>query len=236
MANVDRLHRTATLSERAADQIRAMITSGKWPVGTRIPAEHELVERFDVSRNTVREALRALVHTGLLEARVGDGTYVMATSELRAAVLRRTETSTTDEVLALRLLLEEYAAGLAAVNAGSEDVRRLRALLEDVPAAASRSIADHAEADIAFHREIVRLSGNSLLVDLYDHLGAALSDLLSSLMSSRPTADEHDRLHMELVEAIAARDEVAARHIASLLVSEARRMHSEASGDREQKL
>lgn len=132
------------------------------------------------------------------------------------------------------MLLEEYAAGLAASNAGSEDVRRLRALLKEVPAAASRSIADHAEADIAFHREVVRLSGNSLLVDLYDHLGAALSGLLSSLMSSRPTADEHDRLHLELVEAIAAGDEVAARHIASMLVAVARRMYGEASTDREQ--
>lgn len=63
-----------------------MIGSGGWPLGEKIPAEPELMAALGVSRNTVREAARALVHAGLLDARPGDGTYVTATDGLGAAL------------------------------------------------------------------------------------------------------------------------------------------------------
>jgi len=81
--------RSSTLAAQVARQLEDLITSGEWPVGTRIPPESELVARLGLSRNTVREALRSLVHLGMLEARVGDGTYVRAFSELQAPMERR---------------------------------------------------------------------------------------------------------------------------------------------------
>src|SRR5215510_1612195 len=83
--------RAETLSLQVARQIENLITSGVWPVGTRIPPEKDLVSTLEVSRNTVREALRSLVHTGMLEARAGDGTYVRAPSELAAPLVRRAQ-------------------------------------------------------------------------------------------------------------------------------------------------
>ena len=74
--------RSETLSIQVARQIENLITSGVWPVGTRISPEKDLVNRLLVSRNTVREALRSLVHTGMIEARARDGTYVRAPNEL----------------------------------------------------------------------------------------------------------------------------------------------------------
>lgn len=106
--------RAATLSAQAADQLREQIASGRWPVGSRIPSEHELVAILGISRNTVREAVRALVHLGLLEARAGDGTYVRVASEMEAVLLRRAATAHLSEVFELRAVLEEHAAGLAA--------------------------------------------------------------------------------------------------------------------------
>ncbi|MGW5612136.1 FadR/GntR family transcriptional regulator [Streptomyces sp. NPDC003753] len=58
------------------EQVEDLISSGEWPLDSRIPSEPALVEQQGVGRNTVREAVRALVHTGMLEARQGDGTYV----------------------------------------------------------------------------------------------------------------------------------------------------------------
>ncbi|MDI9897389.1 GntR family transcriptional regulator [Rhodococcus sp. IEGM 1381] len=225
MSELSPLERRSTLSERAADRMRALIASGQWPVGGRIPSEHELVDHFDVSRNTVREAVRALVHTGLLEARVGDGTYVMSSSELRGALMRRSATSPAEDVLALRFLLEEYAAGEAARYAMPEDVRRLEELLDAVSRSRAISVEEYAERDLEFHREVIALGRNSLLVEIYDHLEAALMDVVTPLMIIESSDAEHERLHRELVGAIAARDEVQARHASSLLVALTRRLH-----------
>ena len=66
-----------------------MIESGKWGVGMRIPAEPELMNELNVSRNTLREAIRALIHAGLLKTKQGDGTYVCSSSALGAVLKKR---------------------------------------------------------------------------------------------------------------------------------------------------
>ena len=65
-----------SLVERVIDQLRTQITAGSWECGERIPTEPQLSDMLGVGRNTVREAVRALVHTGLLEVRQGAGTFV----------------------------------------------------------------------------------------------------------------------------------------------------------------
>lgn len=210
MQPLTRITRTSTLSEQAAERLRALITGGSWPVGTRVPPEHDLVEQLGVSRNTVREALRGLVHTGLLEARVGDGTYVVATSELRSAIVRRSAVSTADEVLELRVMLEEHAAALAARRADVDDVAALRSLLSEATGART-DMARVAELDRRFHREVARISGNGLLYDLHEHLGTAVSEVLTGLDADQHVADAHAEVHERLVDRIAAHDETGAR-------------------------
>lgn len=211
--------RASTLAAQVSDQLREQLVSGRWPVGTRIPGEQELAEMLQVSRNTVREALRALVHLGLLEARVGDGTYVRVTSELEAVLLRRTATTRPADVLELRAVLEEHAAGLAAERRSPADTASLRELLAAARESnQSGSMAQIAVADGAFHLAVVRASGNELLVELYEHLGSALSALLKALPWDGDVAAEHDHWHGALVEAIGAGDAVAARYAASMLV------------------
>lgn len=73
--------------DTVVDQLRAQLTNGEWAVDDRIPTEHELAEQLGVGRNTVREAVRVLVHAGLLESRQGNGTFVRSTAD-PAAVLR----------------------------------------------------------------------------------------------------------------------------------------------------
>ena len=73
------------LAEEITAKLRALIHSGEWPLQQRIPAEPELMAAFGVSRGTLREAIKALAHSGMLEVRRGDGTYVRATSEIAGA-------------------------------------------------------------------------------------------------------------------------------------------------------
>src|SRR5699024_2510610 len=112
-----------SLVEQVVSQIEHLIESGHWSVGDRLPPEMELMKEFDVSRNTLREAIRALVHAGLLETKQGSGTIVKSTSALGVALHRQVEKSNLYETLEVRLALEREAAQLAALRRNEEDLQ-----------------------------------------------------------------------------------------------------------------
>ena len=211
--------RGATLAAQVAAQVEGLITSGAWSVGTRIPTEIELVTRLGVGRSTVREALRSLVHTGMLEARPGDGTYVRAFSELAVPLLRRARRAHLNEAVEVRCVLEQHAARLAALRRSEADVARLRALLErQYHASAAGDPTAYAEADAALHRAVVACAGNAFLTEIYEHLGGALKLSVTPELWDRALAVEELALHAALVEAIAAGDPAAAERAAVALI------------------
>ncbi|MGH8139863.1 MAG: FadR/GntR family transcriptional regulator [Steroidobacteraceae bacterium] len=211
--------RSATLSVQVAGQLESLIASGQWPVGTRIPAESALVSSLGVSRNTVREALRCLAHIGLLEARVGDGTYVKAFSELEAPFVRRARRAGASDGIELRAMLERGAARLAAQRRTPDDIAKLRQLLQRQRAAGlANDAAAYAEADSALHQAVVGCAGNQLLTDVYEYLGGALKLTVSPEMWDRALAVREVSLHAELIEAIAAGDEAEAERAATGLI------------------
>ncbi|MFI6350201.1 FadR/GntR family transcriptional regulator [Streptomyces sp. NPDC050560] len=219
MNNIKAPRKTASLAAQLVDSLRSHIAAGEWPVGTRIPSEHDLVEQLGVGRTTLREALGALVHLGLLEARVGDGTYVRASSELQSVMVRRASSAERDEVLELRAVLEEHASGAAARRRSQDDIDKLRDLLGDVErATASGDMPAVVGVDGLFHRTVVQTSGNALLIEVYDYLGTALASTLGGLPWDADAADGHARLHVRLVDAIEAGDEIGARHTAAAIV------------------
>jgi len=212
--------RRATLSAQVAEQVEGLITSGEWAVGTRIPPENTLVGSLGVSRNTVREALRSLVHTGMLEARPGDGTYVRAPSELAAPLMRRARRARLEEAVEVRSLLEQQAAGLAALRRTDADVRRLRALLaQQRRASEDGDRAAYAEADAALHRTVVACTGNTFLTEIYEHLGGALKLSIRPELWDQMLADEEIHHHAALVDAIAAGHAAAAERAARALIT-----------------
>src|SRR5919107_1276902 len=113
--------RVREVTERLSEKIRA----GEWPVGGRIPTEPQLVEALGVGRNTVREAVRALVHAGVLECRQGSGTYVVSTDELSGAVTRRLADAEFAEAVEVRRAFEVEAARLAALRRTDSDLAAL---------------------------------------------------------------------------------------------------------------
>jgi DNA-binding FadR family transcriptional regulator len=211
--------RGRTLSAQVAEQVVALITSGTWPVGTRIPPENALVGRLGVSRNTVREALRSLVHSGMLEARPGDGTYVRTPSELEGPLVRRARRARLEEAVEVRALLEQQAARLAALRRTEADVRRLRAALEQQKkAGAIDDRAAYARADAELHRAVVAAARNEFLAEIYEFLGGALKLSVSSELWDRMLAVEEVRHHAALVDAIAERKPAAAERAALTLI------------------
>lgn len=219
MKRISAPRRTASLAAQIVDSLRSHIESGGWPVGTRIPPEQALMEELGVGRSTLREAIGALVHLGLLEPRAGDGTYVRSSSELQSVMVRRASSAQRDKVLELRTVLEEYASGAAALRRDERQLQQLRELLADADAACAGEDASAAtNVDALFHRAVVRASGNDLLVEVYDHLGTALTSTLGGLTWDAAHAEEHARLHRRLVDAIEARDADGARAAAATIV------------------
>jgi DNA-binding FadR family transcriptional regulator len=212
--------RAETLSAQVARQIEDLITSGTWPVGTRIPPENDLVAQLNVSRNTIREALRSLAHTGMIEARAGDGTYVRVPSELAAPLVRRARRARLEDAVEVRVLLEQQAARLAALRRDAGDVTRLRQLLAvQQEASAAGDSSAYASADAELHRSIVACAGNELLSEIYEHLGGALKLSVSPQLWDQALATEEIGYHATLVEAIAAGDPGAAENAAADIIN-----------------
>ncbi|WP_115790234.1 FadR/GntR family transcriptional regulator [Arthrobacter silvisoli] len=199
------------LADEVTARLRAMIQSGEWPMEERIPAEPELMARLSVSRGTLREAIKALAHSGMLEVRRGDGTYVRATSEMSGAARRMYKDHTPQHVLEVRLALDTQAARLAASNATAADIESMRSLLRAWREAwASGDVDTWARSDWAFHDLVAKASGNPLLHELYASFSGALhADLLVQRQRAGfngvPGAG-----HEELVDALEARDAAAA--------------------------
>ncbi|MFI0784339.1 FadR/GntR family transcriptional regulator [Streptomyces lydicus] len=205
------------LVDLVIEQMESLIADGEWEVGTKIPAEPVLVERLSVGRNTVREAVRALVHTGLLEPRQGDGTYVRARSGFGAAVQRRLRRAGDLETFEVRASLERDAARHAALRRTDEDLAALRAALaERARAWRSGDLTAFVDADLHFHRTIAAAAHNSVLAELYAHLSDALRATLRSVIGA-PVPDSvrnQYEAHEAIVDAIEARDADAAERAA----------------------
>ncbi|TDC34910.1 FadR family transcriptional regulator [Micromonospora sp. 15K316] len=204
-------------------QLRERILAGEWPVGSRIPTEPQLVAALGVGRNTVREAVRALQHAGVLECRQGSGTYVVSTDELAPVVARQLTDERLTEVIEVRRAFEVEAARLAALRRTPADLLALDGALAAREAAWHGGRADEfVEADVALHTAVVAAAHNRMLAELYASVGTALRSSLVETMGEAMTAEQHID-HSRLVEAIRAGDpERAAHEAAAFLESQPR--------------
>ena len=194
------------------DRMRELIRSGAWAVGSRIPPEGDLVRDFGVGRNTIREAVRALEHAGLLVPRRGDGTYVRSRNPLTAAIEQCSPTVELSDLLATRRALESEAAAAAAVRATTDEVYAIRTHLTAAQEALDGGDIDrHVAADLRFHTAIVAASSNALLIELYDGIGEAMRRSHPSLAAATSAHDDYPEGHAAVLDAIADGDANAAR-------------------------
>jgi DNA-binding FadR family transcriptional regulator len=204
----------STLVQAVISRLEELITSGEWPVGSRVPPEPELVRALGVSRNTVREAVRALVHAGLLDPRPGDGTYVRADTGLDAALERAARRWGAIDALEVRNMLERDAAGLAAQRRNDADLDAIEAALGR--RAAANPEADDQEflaADAAFHQAVVAATHNRVLIELYSHLADPLRASVAEVL--RVTDERLDEVHQAVASAIRDGDPAVAEQAAT---------------------
>lgn len=189
-------------------QIRTAILSGQYKSGDRLPTEREMARQFGVSRVTIRDALRALEASGLIEVRVGGrgGPYV-ASPDSRALSESLSNHfhlhgTTFRELAEARLALELTATRLACERATDDDLAAVRAALE------GRSDgSDTARQSVDFHEALVRSAHNTALLVMWAATRSLLKEAFDTLHASQPDmAEVARRVHRQLYETIEKRD------------------------------
>lgn len=208
-----RVVKKTRIYEDIVAQIKGLIADGRLKSGDQLPSERELSEMFQVSRASVREAIRTLESMGLVEIRSGEGTYVASSVEtllspLASAILQQKDVLL--EVFEARKIVEPEIAALAAERADPEEIEQLEAILKEQ----ARQIGEGetgVEADTAFHSTIAQTAKNKILLRLNDAIMDSLRETRERSLQTdgRPTRSMAG--HREILEAIRVKDPVKAR-------------------------
>ena len=185
-----------------------MIRSEEYPAGARLPSEQQLAQRFEVSRNTVRGAIRSLSIFGLLRSINGSGTFVSERAnvilEAQALASIMAHPDALLELVQARCVLEPQLAAMAARAASREEIDRLFEIVERM-----RGVEDHtAQINIgfSFHLELARMAHNRVLLGFYTSSAKQLRDMR---LLGFPVPHDYARStedHLRIAEAIASRD------------------------------
>ena len=198
-------------------QLREAIRSGFYVNGDQLPAERELAERFDTARSTIRKVLLNLETDGLIERRVGSGTFVKCDEMSVGAAHDIVSRVSPLELIEARLAVEPHMIRLAVLNATANEIKMLGSILNDLEQCRNDKEA-FSRHDSMFHEWLARSSKNPLLLHLYQQINAVRGhdqwDAMKNKILSPAEIDGYNRQHRALFEAIERRDLVSAvRHI-----------------------
>lgn len=211
------------VTDEAIEKLRAMIVSGQLRPGDRLPREADLATTLGLSRNSLREAVRALSLVRILDVRQGDGTYVssLAADSLLEAlnfIVEFHRDASVLELLEVRRILEPAASARAAVRISMPSIDHLAEILDR--ANADSPVEDLVKADVEFHRTIASAAGNSVLASLIESLSAPTQRArvwrgMTQERALQRTLDEH----RAIFDAIARHDPEMARTWATVHVA-----------------
>lgn len=212
------------LYQDLARKLLEELAAGNYPVGSRLPAEREMAQQYNVSRPTVREAIIALEVQGLVEVRIGSGAYVLripGKADIPGFNI------TAFELTEARLLFEGEAAALAATQISDAEIAEIEAIVNEI-VAENLDPKGTDKADRAFHLAIAKATRNNAVLETVEQLWslrytspeAALLHEKARTADVKPVVEEH----IAVVAALKARDPVAARgamraHLAAVLDS-----------------
>ncbi len=211
------------VTDVAIEKIKDMILSGTLKPGDRLPKEPVLAAELGLSRNSLREAVKALSLLNVLDVRQGDGTYV---SSLETPLLLEALTFILDlhrdesvlELFQVRAILEPAAAALAAQLMDDQQVSELRELLAEL--GDNPTIDELVANDLEFHRRIAAAAGNSLLCSLIESLsGRTARARIWRGLTQESAVERTMAEHTAILDALDAGDAETARAWATVHIS-----------------
>lgn len=196
------------VSEQVFEQMKELLTKGEWKPGEKLPSENELAEKFCVSRITVRQALQKLNVLGLLETRLGEGSFVRQIEPgdsmnalLPAVLLNRDMLMQVEE---FREIIEVEAVKLAVERASEEDIANLKKILRRMETCQGNS-KKFGAADLEFHMKLGEMTRNDLMVKTQGILQSTLQEAIEDIVAGVGYAPGI-YYHGQLIEAIENHD------------------------------
>jgi GntR family transcriptional repressor for pyruvate dehydrogenase complex len=211
------------VTDEAIEKIKEMIVSGRLRPGQRLPREVDLAAQLGLSRNSLREAVKALSLIRVLDVRQGDGTYVTSLEpslllDALSFVVDVHHDATVLEFFEVRRFLEPQAVALAATRIDAAEVTALREHLGLVSAASTSE--ELVANDLEFHRRIVVASGNSVLCSLLESLaGPTMRGRIWRGLTQEGAWERTHAEHHAILDAIADRQPDVARAWAEVHVA-----------------
>lgn len=192
-----------SLSDGIVEQVVDLISRDVLKPGDRLPSERELCKRLGVGRSSLREALRSLAVMGIIDGRVGDGTFV---SNNNKRYLEKTlqwglllDRKRVQDLIETRLMLESQTAFLAAQRVTTENIDAIEETLRGMEA----SIAapdKYLEFDLQFHLTIARATQNSILYSLLSMIRGYLQEWIKGSLAEPSTEGTDTRAKLSLLE------------------------------------
>jgi GntR family transcriptional repressor for pyruvate dehydrogenase complex len=190
-------------------QIQDLIEKGKLKHGDQLPPERELSAIFQVSRHSVREAIRILEEKEILKSRPGSGTYViMEDKDSVVAFLAKAiheEKGKIREIFQFRRLIEPQIASLAAENATSEDIKELKKILKSHEKNIE-NILESISYDEDFHLAIARATGNSIVLKMVERINDIVVKTRTEASQTVKRRQESIKSHLKIIDSIEKRD------------------------------
>lgn len=203
-----------TLTADICRNLANHLIRGDWQEGDKIPAERELCQRLGVGRASLREALKALEIMGLIETRLGDGTYVCKRSEFFARPLLWAIASSGEaeahELSEARKLIEVELAGLAAERATAEELKLIGSYLDEMENSGKDS-RTFLQADIGFHIAIGQAAHNAILLNALLLIRNLMQRWIGGALAVPGVQDKALDQHKRILLAIAKQDPAKAR-------------------------
>jgi len=202
-----------SLTRQLMDTLTENILSGELPVGQKLPPEAELAEQMNVSRNTLREAIKTLDTFGIIESRHGQGTFVSENALHRIPnieILRLLSAShDVRSLLDARIVIEPGLAKLAAERRDDAD-------LEAIEGSIGFFLNNHNGIETMFHMQVAHAADSPVLYGYLQGVCQQLTHTPYPLLQERLLPDHHEseiREHREILEAISDRDGSTARDL-----------------------
>jgi GntR family transcriptional repressor for pyruvate dehydrogenase complex len=197
------------------DQILDLIRNGMFPVGDKLPPERMMATKLKVSRPSVREAYCVLEIVGILESKVGSGTFVKSEEIDQISLNKIRDISKQEEspyeILEVRKIIEPEIVTLSVEHSDAEDVREIEQILEKMRSETAENGIYKVETDALFHLRIAQATGNSVLFNVMKYIMDLLRERLWDIIIDGPGSQPEDlqkdiQFHENILNCIKKKD------------------------------
>ncbi|MCG5102573.1 FadR/GntR family transcriptional regulator [Oceanobacillus alkalisoli] len=194
------------------NQFTKMIKNGELSIGDKIPPERNLAEQFGVGRSTIREAIKSMTSMGLLEARLGEGTFVkkVDSDDIKQQLQwgLYLDPVPFNELVELRMILELETVKKAALNRTEKEIIELQSWINKMKE--EGKVQRNKENDLMFHMTIAKASNNKMIYNLLDLIRMSLEEWFENVLKEPINVEESIDEHELILEAVIQQDVVQA--------------------------